>query len=87
MSYAETSTHCGIVGDIQLRRDAVYGVWIVSTLFCYYVGYYVLNPVVEESKEIQFQQLSTKMFSSSNRINVWTVAIKQLSRAVFFIEI
>lgn len=35
MSHAETSAYCRAVGNLQLRRHAVYGVWIVSAdIFC-----------------------------------------------------
>lgn len=30
LSHAETPPHCGVAGDLQLGRDALHGVWVVS---------------------------------------------------------
>lgn len=50
MSHAETSAHCGAVGNLQLGRDAVYGVRIVSSDFLFFS----INPCVEYSVTCQW---------------------------------
>lgn len=33
MSYAQTPPHCGIAGNVLLRRDVIHGFRIVSTIY------------------------------------------------------
>lgn len=37
MSHVETSTYCGVAGNIQLRGNALHGVRIVSVYFPIYL--------------------------------------------------
>ena len=42
MSHAEASTHSGAAGDLLVRRHALHGVRIVSAIYGWLYGYYIL---------------------------------------------
>ena len=55
MSHAETSAHCGAVGNLQLGRHAVYGVRIVSSNFYGSSSFSGIDPCAEYSVTCQFR--------------------------------